>query len=247
MLKYLKKFVLDILPSVVATIVGAYIVHHYVIPAATPDKPAAATAATTSKADGAASDKDAFVKGVAEKTAIEKTAEKAAEKSPEAPAADSRKRHTTVRSAKAPVSVSDQTASVSDSVASEERRDANDLARAAIERLRTTSEPPRTVATSPAQPARETPSTLPPLSPAVTLTSTPPDVFNAGTGAVMTPARLPQSVTPTRSASAVRPTPPAEIPGAPPLDLHTDPVERTTVAEDVLSAAKSVFHAVLPR
>jgi hypothetical protein len=62
-----------------------------------------------------------------------------------------------------------------------------------------------------------------------------------------------------------RPTPPADIPvtssSRPPLDLqaaasepsapdereHRDPREHTNVAEDMLSAAKSVFHAVLPK
>jgi hypothetical protein len=53
----------------------------------------------------------------------------------------------------------------------------------------------------------------------------------------------------------LRPTPPADIPSAPssrPLDLRAEvmgpPVrEHTTVAEEVLLAAKSVFHAVLPK
>ena len=31
MLKYVSKFTMDILPSVVATIVGAYIVNHYIV------------------------------------------------------------------------------------------------------------------------------------------------------------------------------------------------------------------------
>jgi hypothetical protein len=49
-----------------------------------------------------------------------------------------------------------------------------------------------------------------------------------------------------------RPTPPAEIPVSRPLDLRADVAEpsareRTSVAEDVLSAAKSVFHSVLPK
>jgi hypothetical protein len=49
-----------------------------------------------------------------------------------------------------------------------------------------------------------------------------------------------------------RPTPPADIPVPGPLDLRADAADsatraHTTVAEDVLSAAKSVFHAVLPR
>ena len=40
MLKYITKFAMDILPSVVATIIGAYIVNHYIV--AKPDAPAAA-------------------------------------------------------------------------------------------------------------------------------------------------------------------------------------------------------------
>jgi hypothetical protein len=50
-----------------------------------------------------------------------------------------------------------------------------------------------------------------------------------------------------------RPTPPADIPSSsPPVDLRAEvelpaPRQHTSVAEDVLSAAKSVFHAVLPR
>jgi hypothetical protein len=48
-----------------------------------------------------------------------------------------------------------------------------------------------------------------------------------------------------------RPTPPADIPDPRPLDLRADavapkPREHTNVAEDVLSAAKSMFHSVLP-
>ena len=55
----------------------------------------------------------------------------------------------------------------------------------------------------------------------------------------------------TRVDDPSRPTPPAEIPSRP-LDLRAEASgpsapERTTVAEDVLSAAKSVFHAVLPK
>ena len=50
-----------------------------------------------------------------------------------------------------------------------------------------------------------------------------------------------------------RPTPPAEIPVSRPLDLRADVPEpsvrerSTAVAEDVLSTAKSLFHAVLPK
>ena len=50
-----------------------------------------------------------------------------------------------------------------------------------------------------------------------------------------------------------RPTPPAEIPLSRPLDLRAEAAEpsvreRTTAAaEEVLSTAKSLFHAVLPK
>ena len=47
--KYLSKFTIDILPSILATIVGAYIVNHYIIPKASPDRPAAAVASTSAE------------------------------------------------------------------------------------------------------------------------------------------------------------------------------------------------------
>ena len=134
-----------------------------------------------------------------------------------------------------------ETASVPD-----ERRDANDLARAAIERLRVnndgsphapevarTHESPR-IASAPA---------LRPLPPPITV-STPSggETFDQG--------RPPYAAN--ASADPRRPTPPAEIPLSRPLDLRADMAEpsvreRPSVAEDVLSAAKSVFHAVLPK
>ena len=47
------------------------------------------------------------------------------------------------------------------------------------------------------------------------------------------------------------PRPPGEIPAPLPVDLQADVTgasrDRTNVAEDVLSAAKSVFHSVIPR
>ena len=88
----------------------------------------------------------------------------------------------------------------------------------------------------------------------------PPVVVSApGGGSPDSTPELPQIRPPYPAAEANadphRPTPPAEIPLAPlsgPLDLRAEvtapaPRQRTTVAEDVLSAAKSVFHAVLPK
>src|SRR5476651_1259584 len=42
MLKYASKFAMDILPSVVATIIGAYIVNHYIVTKPGADAPVAA-------------------------------------------------------------------------------------------------------------------------------------------------------------------------------------------------------------
>ena len=57
MLKYVSKFALDILPSVVATIIGAYIVNHYIV-AKPADAPVAAAVSTSdpAKADPKASE-----------------------------------------------------------------------------------------------------------------------------------------------------------------------------------------------
>src|SRR5438270_4719576 len=46
MLNYLKKFALEILPSVAATIIGAYIVNHYIVTKPAADAPAAAAVST---------------------------------------------------------------------------------------------------------------------------------------------------------------------------------------------------------
>jgi hypothetical protein len=139
-----------------------------------------------------------------------------------------------------------ETASVPD-----ERRDANDLARAAIERLRVNNDgSPHVpeVARTHEYPRIETPriATAPalrPLPPPITVaTPSGGETFDQG--------RPPYAAN--ASADPRRPTPPAEIPLSRPLDLRADMAEpsvreRPSVAEDVLSAAKSVFHAVLPK
>jgi hypothetical protein len=55
-----------------------------------------------------------------------------------------------------------------------------------------------------------------------------------------------------RTDDSRRPTPPADIPARPPLDLRAEGVglsgrDHTSVAEDMLSKAKSMFHSVIPR
>jgi len=147
----------------------------------------------------------------------------------------------------------------------EERRDANDLARAAIERLRGANDgspraqeaaripdapripdasraqdPPRVVSASPVRP----------LPPPIMVSTPTTQTFDSSGSSQMRPPYA------ARIDDPRRPTPPADIPAAspsaPPLDLHAEAEEtsrrgHTTVAEDVLSAAKSVFHAVLPK
>jgi hypothetical protein len=153
----------------------------------------------------------------------------------------------------------------------DDRRDANDLARAAIERLRVNhdgsprapeaartpdsprietsrTETPRTETPRIETPRIETPrvATAPalrPLPPPITV-STPSGAEGLDQG------RPPYAAN--ASADPRRPTPPAEIPLSRPLDLRADVAdpstrERTSVAEDVLSTAKSLFHAVLPK
>src|SRR3954453_378050 len=79
--KYISKFTIDILPSVLATIIGAYIVNHYIV--SKPDAPAAAVASQPNRADpkpDAASNVAGIpgsgvkAKGVSEKARPEKTA-----------------------------------------------------------------------------------------------------------------------------------------------------------------------------
>ena len=150
----------------------------------------------------------------------------------------------------------------------EEHRDANDLARAAIERLRGASEgsprpqesarvpdAPRVVS-APSVVAAPLVSAPPvrPLPPPIMVSTPAAETFGSAPGSSRTGSPGP-------AAAGIddpgRPTPPADIPVASsppsrPLDLRAEAVEparreHTTVAEDVLLAAKSVFHAVLPK
>lgn len=141
--------------------------------------------------------------------------------------------------------------------------DANDLARAAIERLRKTPEGAAQESARAADAPRvqeaprivtATPAAVRPLPPPITVSSPASEAYSTQ-----------QLSSPSYTASvggddANRPTPPADIPvpivtAPPPLDLRADaagPMPRaksnvTNVADDMLSAAKSMFHAVLPK
>ena len=159
----------------------------------------------------------------------------------------------------------------------EERRDANDLARAAIDRLRggndgspRAQEAARTpdasripdAPRSPDASSRIDASPRIPDAPRVVLAPTarplpPPIMVSAPPAETIDAPAGPSQMRPPYAGSARvddphRPTPPAEIPASRPLDLRAEgsgPATRdhTSVAEDMLSAAKSVFHSVLPK
>jgi len=286
MLKYLTKFAMEIVPSVIATILGAYIVNHYIIA-----KPASDTAAVSSteskkaKADAKTDPKTEVkpaeaatdlanlpanvpepgvrAKGISEKAISGKPADSVTEKPAEAPAVAPEPRRIPLTREKAaaktaPVAVPAPAVAPSPPVETaaipEERRDAAELARAAIERLRATSggndapraqevaraiEPPR-IQEAPHS-VVAVPPAIRPLPPPITVA-----VPGAGTPGAPIPVNPPYTSS-VRIDDPLRPTPPADIPSAPPsrpLDLHAD---GKTVAEDMLSAAKSMFHAVLPK
>jgi hypothetical protein len=156
MLKYLAKISMDIFPSVLATIIGAYIVNHYINARPAADTPAAVVA----PADAGKKPADMAnlpgpgvkAKGVSEKSISDKSAadKPAADKPAETKAADEAASHgrtpahdkavaksTPAAPAAAPV-VEASSAPAAGSPAA--TPDANDLARAAIERLRKSPE-----------------------------------------------------------------------------------------------------------
>jgi hypothetical protein len=158
----------------------------------------------------------------------------------------------------APTTAPTSAAPVEAAIAPEEHRDANDLARAAIERLRGTSDgTPRAqeAARTPDAPRVDGPRVAPtavvsvppvrPLPPPI-MVSTPGGETIDSTGSLRMRQPYPAPI-----ADPNRPTPPADIPVSQPLDLHaeaSEPATRNhkTVAEDMMLAAKSMFHAVLP-
>jgi len=299
MLKYLSKITMDILPSVVATIIGAYIVNHYIAnkPAADAPVTAAVSTAEPKKVDAASVDpgnipaagvhaKGISLKAIFEKSSADKpqekqvekpaVAEKSPEKSVEQPEAetasispDTRRRSVASREKEKAVRVIPLTAAVQPSVqpaasvaspaptveaaiAPEEHRDANDLARAAIERLRGSNEgaprasdavrvpdmAPRTAAVP--QPPVPQAAAVRPLPPPIVVSTPPTD--NLGAPVASAP---PYPMT-ARADDPRRPIPPADIPPPAPVDLRVEK-PHTNVAEDMLLAAKSVFHSVIPQ
>lgn len=175
--------------------------------------------------------------------------------------------------ATAPVVVSTpaQPAPAEAASALEERRDANDLARAAIDRLRGSNdgsprpqEAARTPDAARVPEAARIPDTprvvlapaVRPLPPPIMVSTPVHESVDSTTGYQ---ELKPPYAAASRNDGPRRPTPPADIP-SPPLDLRAEasetvgrvegsgPLARArSTAEDVLSAAKSVFHVVLPK
>ncbi|KYG23771.1 hypothetical protein SE92_28940 [Bradyrhizobium sp. AT1] len=165
MLKYLAKISTDIFPSVLATIIGAYIVNHYINAKPAADAPSAVVAPAEAGKDGKPADvanlpapgvkaKGILEKHVTDKPAAEKPADqpsvehKAADVTPaeasprgkpsarEKAAAKSTPTSTPAATAPAAPVVEANSASAAAAPAA----DANDLVRAAIERLRKSPE-----------------------------------------------------------------------------------------------------------
>jgi hypothetical protein len=152
MLKYLAKISMDIFPSVLATIIGAYIVNHYINARPAADTPAAVVTPADSakkpadvanlpgpgvKAKGV-SEKSISDKSAADKAAADKSAEtKSADtKAADTKAADEAASHGRTPAHEKAVAKSSPEANSSPAATP----DANDLARAAIERLRKSPE-----------------------------------------------------------------------------------------------------------
>jgi hypothetical protein len=293
MLKLASKFAMDIFPSVIATILGAYIVNHYIKAPANTAPTTAAMSATaepkkaTSKPDSKPAEKSADLgnipepgirakgpseksivdKSPADKAAVEKATDKADRPSetasipPVAPTADPRRHQPASRDkavSKAGPAAEPVVAAPVTAPPATATPDANDLARAAIERLRGTdpasrtqdsaraAEPPKPadpphVATAPAVPE---PASVP-VAAAPSLQPLPPPILVSTPQVDNRPA--------VQADDPLRPTPPADIPDPhAPLDLRADaavdrPAKRPSVADDVLSAAKSMFNSVLPK
>jgi hypothetical protein len=257
MLGYLSKFVLQMLPTISATVIGAYIVTTWINPK-TPPEPAKVAAQQTSKAASHATEPDAATaEAKAEALGTETPDTKATETAKPVKAAqgaDPIRVIPIVKPSDAPVAT--ESASVAD-----ERKDnrgdakgANELARAAIQRLRGAPEAPRTAEepTKPIAAVVRVPQVRPTVDapqvlPVTTITAAPP-LPPAVT--IATP-RYPQAEAADTSAQPERLTPPGEIPTAerPPLSLQASHrgVENPSFADDVLSATKSFFRAITPQ
>ena len=249
MLSYLSKFVLQMLPTIAATVIGAYIVSTWINPK---DAKIAAGAPRQQAA------KVAYPVGQPAQPKAAHSTETAVDATEEQPgnaasAPDSIRIIPIVRQASpaqvtavaTPVSAPPATA---ETTTVDQPRDATTLARTAIQRQRGGTEIPRGIdepvrANAPGSPQQTRaagdaqPSAVatvaPPLPPAITIA----------------PLRAPQAEA-ADGLSSERPTPPGEIPAVrSPLSLHASHrvPESPSPADDFLNATRSFFRALTPQ
>jgi hypothetical protein len=254
MLNYLSKFVLQMLPTISATVIGAYIVATWINPKTPPD-PAKVAAGTQGQQAAKAAPAPAEPAREATAEAVEaKLAETAPRTAQTANAPDKIRVIPIVKQPEqAPEAAATSPAAAPEATAAvEERKGANELARAAIQRLRGSADtaratdepvkpivsPVRTQQVRAAPEAVAQPSTAaavaPPLPPAVSITS----------------PRFAPTDSPDQAAYPERMSPPAEIPTAHnPLNLQASHrvAESPSIADDFLSATKSFFRVITPQ
>ena len=260
--KYLSKFTIDILPSIMATVVGAYIVNVYIIPKTreerppapaaqsvpAPDKAAAKPAEAATAVDALEPAKKPVEKAAADKTDAAKPetaktdAVKSAESRRHVPAREKAVAKAEPAKSELPAAAPVPTPAVA-TVGIAPAGDANDLARAAIERLSRGDKaeaprmPERTAAVQPPAPASQLPA-LPPVQQVQPMQQLPPPIV-VSTPSVENPQPMERAEQPRR------PRPPGEIPVPLATEANAD-TGRTNVVEDVLSGARSMFDKVIP-
>ena len=259
--KLLSKYFMEVIPSIVATVVGAYIVTHYINarPAADNKPPAAAAApAVPAKSEAAKSElskpelaRSEPVRSEARKPepAKSETAKADETDTPNEKAASRNPRHHPLA---AKEKAAAKSAAPAEAASAEDRRDANDIARAAIERLR--AEQPRAAEATRSLDSK-TADKMPERARVNAVVYTPPPaVVPPAAATAQPPVReiaIPAAPMPVATPSPVRTmdderaglTPPADIPERP-LDLRAK--DNKSVAEDVVSAARSVLQSVVP-
>lgn len=250
MLGYLSKFVLQMLPTISATVIGAYIVATWINPK-TPPEPAKVAAQQAPKVASHATEPDP---ATAE-------ADLGAETTPEAEAAKPVKAAQGAETIRVIPIVKQSDAPADQASVADERKDvrgvakgANELARAAIQRLRgrpesqrTAEEPVKPVAAVVRVPQARSAADAPQVLPATTVTAAPP----LPPAVTIAAPRYPQADVADTSGQPERLTPPGEIPVAEgrPLSLRASHrvAESPSFADDVLSATKSFFRAITPQ
>jgi hypothetical protein len=259
MLNYLSKFVLQMLPTISATVIGAYIVSTWINPKAPAEPTKVASQVQPAQAKAQSGPKASTAEQQAPETAAAQPADtKAAEEAKPVKAAKATDSIRVIPIVRQPaVTEASVNASATDTApAAEERKDANELARAAIQRLRGSTESARAgeePAKQPvAPPAPRVQQARVPMEAPQTITSAPTSAPPLPPALSISTPRYPQSdsVDQPTVAQPERVTPPGEIPTArSPLNLQASHrvAENPSIADDFLSATKSFFRAITPQ